>query len=69
MAPAALEGDSEQLVVLFRLGHHFRAVCGGSGQRFFHQDVLAGLERRSRDGQVEIVGHHDADGVNVIVRK
>ena len=57
--------DHERAFHGLRRLDHLRGFLGIEGHRFFHEHVLARLERVDGDGRVEMVRQGDGDGVDV----
>ena len=63
--PPECEADRSYLIGLLGGLHHCLRVCDGRRQRLLTEHVLAGRKQRLDDWTVQIVGHHDADRVDV----
>ncbi len=62
---AFAEADAEDLAGGIRGADDLLALGGVAGEGFLHQDVFAGGEGGEGDGEMEVVGDADADGVDV----
>ncbi len=64
--PAVGEAAGSDLSSSLRRGHHGLRVRGTLGERLLAQHVLARGQQSLRDLAVQVVGHHDAHGIDVV---
>ena len=62
-------GAADHQAARFRLLHHLAAEVGLDGERLLREDVLAGGERRERDGGMRVGNGEVHDEVDVAARE